>query len=280
MGIKRYKPTSPGRRQASGFDFSELTKTKPEKSLTRPLKKTGGRNNQAVTTARFRGGGHKRRYRIIDFRRNKDNVPAKVAAIEYDPNRSSRIALLHYQDGEKRYILCPDGLSVGETVISGEQVEPKVGNAMPLRGIPQGMMVHGIEMRAGAGARIARSAGASAQLSAKEGKYATLIMPSGEIRRVHLACRATIGQVGNLEHQHIRLGKAGRMRWLGRKGHVRGSAQNPVDHPMGGGEGRTGGGGRHPVSPTGKPAKGGKTRPVKKPSSKLIMRRRRTGRRK
>lgn len=280
MGIKRYKPTSPGRRNASGFDFAEITRATPEKSLTRALKKTGGRNNQGVTTTRFRGGGHKRRYRLVDFCRNKDGVPARVAAIEYDPNRSARIALLHYADGEKRYILCPDKMSVDDTVISGEQVEPKVGNAMPLRSIPQGLTVHAIEMRAGGGARIARSAGTVAQVSAKEGDYATLIMPSGEIRRIHLSCRATVGQVSNLEHQHIRLGKAGRMRWLGRKGHVRGSAQNPVDHPMGGGEGRTGGGGRHPVSPTGKPAKGGKTRTKKKASSKLIVRRRKAGRRK
>jgi len=279
MGIKIYKPTSPGRRTASGFDFSEITKSKPEKSLTRPLKKTGGRNNQGVTCVRFRGGGHKRRYRIIDFKRNKDNVPARVAAVEYDPNRSARIALLHYADGEKRYILCPDKLQVNDTVMSGEQIEPKVGNTMPLRNIPQGLMVHAIEMKPGAGAKIARSAGCVAQLSAREGKYATLIMPSGEIRRVHVDCRATIGQVGNLEHQQVRLGKAGRMRWLGRKGHVRGSAMNPVAHPMGGGEGRTGGGGRHPVSPTGKPAKGGKTRAKNKAGSKLIIRRRRKRRR-
>lgn len=279
MGIKSYKPTSPGRRVASGFDFSEITKSRPEKKLTRSLKKTGGRNNQGVITVRFRAGGHKRRYRVIDFKRKKDGVPARVAAVEYDPNRSARIALLHYADGEKRYILCPDQLKVGDTVVSGDQVEPKVGNAMPLRSIPQGMMVHAVEMHPGAGAGIARSAGAAAQLSAREAKYATLIMPSGEIRRVHVDCRATIGQVGNLDHQNIRLGKAGRNRWLGRKGHVRGSAMNPVSHPMGGGEGRTGGGGRHPVSPTGKPAKGGKTRAKKKASSKLIIRRRRKRRR-
>ena len=279
MGIKKYKPTSPGRRVATGYDFSEITKKRPEKSLTEPLRKKGGRNFQGVTTVRFRGGGHKRRYRIIDFRRNKDDIPARVAAIEYDPNRSARIALLHYADGEKRYILCPDKLEVGETIMSGEQVEPKVGNTMPLRNIPQGLSVHAVETVPGAGAKIARSAGAVVQLSVKEGKYAYLIMPSGEIRKVHLSCRATIGQVGNLEHQAIRLGKAGRMRWLGRRGHVRGSAQNPVSHPMGGGEGRTGGGGRHPVSPTGKPAKGGKTRSRKKSSSAFIVRRRKTGRR-
>ena len=232
MGIKHYKPTSPGRRVASGYDFSEITKTTPEKSLTRPLKKSGGRNNQGVITTRFRGGGHKRRYRLIDFKRNKLDVPARVAAIEYDPNRSARIALLQYADGEKRYILCPDRLSVNDEIVSAEQAEPKVGNSMPLRNIPQGLTVHAIEMRPGGGAKIARSAGAAVQLSNKEGNYATLVMPSGELRRVHLDCRATIGQVGNLEHQNIRLGKAGRMRWLGRKSHVRGSAQNPVDHPM------------------------------------------------
>ena len=280
MAIRKYKPTSPGRRQASGHDFAEVTKTQPEKSLTKPLRKTGGRNFQGVTTTRFRGGGHKRRYRIIDFRRNKDGIPAKVAAVEYDPNRSARIALLHYADGEKRYILCPNDLKVGETLLSGEQVEPKVGNTMPLRSIPLGLMVHAVEMLPGAGAKIARSAGAAVQLSAREGNYAFLTLPSGELRKVHVNCRATIGQVGNLEHQGVRLGKAGRMRWLGHRGHVRGSAQNPVSHPMGGGEGRTGGGGRHPVSPTGKPAKGGKTRSKKKASTKLIVRRRKTGRRK
>ena len=279
MGIKKHKPTSPGRRLARGYDFSEITTGKPEKRLTKAVRKKGGRNFQGVTTTRWRGGGHKRRYRIIDFRRDKDGISARVASVEYDPNRSARIALLHYDDGEKRYILCPDKLQVGETVVSGEQVEPKVGNAMPLRNVPQGMSVHAVEMVPRAGAKIARSAGTVVRLSAKEGNYAHLIMPSGEIRRVHLDCRATIGQVGNLEHQNIRLGKAGRMRWLGRRGHVRGSAQNPVSHPMGGGEGRTGGGGRHPVSPTGKPAKGGKTRPRKKGSSAFIVRRRKTGRR-
>jgi len=279
MGVRRYKPTSPGRRLASVADFSEITKQEPEKRLTRPLKKSGGRNVQGVTTVRFRGGGHKRRYRVIDFRRDKDGIPAKVAAIEYDPNRSARIALLHYADGEKRYILCPDRLSVGETVISGEHVEPKVGNAMPLRNIPQGLAVHAVEMMPGGGAKIARSAGGVCQLSAKEGDYAHLILPSGEIRKVNLDCRATIGQVGNLDHQNIRLGKAGRMRWLGRRPHVRGTAQNPVSHPMGGGEGRTGGGGRHPVSPTGRPTKGKKTRRPRKPSSRLIVRRRKTKRR-
>jgi len=274
MPIKKYKPTSPGRRVASGFDFSEITKSSPERSLTKPIRKRGGRNVHGVTTVRYRGGGHKRRYRVIDYRREKDNVPAVVAAIEYDPNRSARIALLHYADGEKRYILCPVGLGVGDTVVSGDSVEPKVGNTMPLRSIPLGLTIHAVELQAGAGASIARSAGAAVQLSAREGKYAFLQMPSGEVRRVHVECRATIGQVGNLEHQGVRLGKAGRMRWLGRKSHVRGAAMNPVAHPMGGGEGRTGGGGRHPVSPTGKPAKGGKTRVRKKPSNKFIVRRR------
>ncbi len=279
MAVRRYKPTSPGRRVASAADFSMITKQSPEKRLTRPLKKTGGRNVQGVTTVRFRGGGHKRRYRVIDFRRVKDDIPAKVAAIEYDPNRSARIALLHYADGEKRYILCPDKLRVGETITSGEQVEPKVGNAMPLRNIPQGLSVHAVEMVPGGGAKMVRSAGAVCQLSAKEAGYAHLILPSGEIRRVHANCRATIGQVGNLDHQSVRLGKAGRMRWLGRRPHVRGSAQNPVSHPMGGGEGRTGGGGRHPVSPTGRPAKGKKTRRPRRQSDRLIVRRRKAKRR-
>ena len=279
MAVKRYKPTSPGRRRAAGPDFAEITKAEPERRLTEPAKKTGGRNFQGVTTVRFRGGGHKRRYRLVDFKRNKDGIPARVAAIEYDPNRSARIALLHYADGEKRYILCPDKLDVGDTIVSGEKVEPKVGNAMPLRNIPQGLMVHAVEMLPGGGAKIARAAGAVVQLSAKEGEYAHLTMPSGEVRRIRLDCRATIGQVGNLDHQGVRLGKAGKMRWLGRRPHVRGSAQNPVSHPMGGGEGRTGGGGRHPVSPTGVPAKGKKTRSPRKTTGKFIVRDRRVRRR-
>ena len=279
MVVRRYMPTSAGRRVARVADFSEITKHAPEKRLTKPLRKTGGRNFQGVTTCRFRGGGHKRRYRLIDFRRDKDGVPARVAGIEYDPNRSARVALLHYADGEKRYILCPDQLEVGDTIMSGEQVEPKVGNAMLLRNIPQGLTVHAVEIVPRGGAKMARSAGAVAQLSAKEGGYAHLILPSGEIRKVHLDCRATIGQVGNLDYRSTRLGKAGRMRWLGRRPHVRGSAQNPVSHPMGGGEGRTGGGGRHPVSPTGVPAKGKKTRRPHKRSDKFIVRRRKTGRR-
>lgn len=274
MGTKKYNPTSPGRRVASGFDFAEITKTSPEKRLTEPVRKSGGRNNQGIITNRFRGGGHKRRYRKIDFRRDKDGVAAKVAAIEYDPNRSARIALLNYVDGEKRYILCPDKLEVGATLVSGNEVEPRIGNCMPLRNIPQGVAVHAIEMVPGSGAKLARSAGSIVQIAAKEGEYAHLILPSGEMRRVHLNCRATIGQVGNLEYQSVRLGKAGRMRWLGRKPHNRGSAMNPIDHPMGGGEGRTGGGGRPQVGPTGVLSKGGKTRSRKKASNRFIVRRR------
>ena len=278
MGIKSFRPTSPGRRLGTSSDFSEITKTHPEKRLTVPQKKTGGRNAQGVTCARFRGGGHKQRYRMIDFRRDKDGIPARVAAIEYDPNRSARIALLSYADGEKRYILCPDKLEVGQTLLSGTEVEPRVGNAMPIRNIPQGVPVHAVETTPGSGARIARSAGCVVQVSAKEADYAHLVLPSGEIRRIHLDCRATIGQVGNLEHQKIRLGKAGRMRWLGRKPHNRGSSMNPIDHPMGGGEGRTGGGGRPQVGPTNVLAKGGKTRQRRKPSTRFIVRRRPSGR--
>jgi len=275
MPIRKYKPTSPGRRVASVADFSDITRAKPEKSLTRAMRKKGGRNNQGFTSLRFRGGGHKRRYRVIDFRRDKDNIPAKVAAIEYDPNRSCRIALLNYADGEKRYILCPVGLNVGDTLVSGDKVEPKTGNTMPLANIPLGLNVHAVEMLPGGGAKIARSAGAAVQLSAREGDYAFLMMPSGELRKIHVRCRATIGQVGNLDHQNVRLGKAGRMRWLGRRPHTRGSAQNPHDHPMGGGEGRTGGGGRIQVSPWGQKAKGLKTRVRRKPSTNFIVRRRR-----
>lgn len=273
MGIRKYKPTSPGRRFGSVSDFAEITTTKPEKSLLRPLKKTGGRNSHGHTTARFRGGGHKRQYRIIDFKRNKDGVPAKVASIEYDPNRSSRIALLHYMDGEKRYILAPNGLKVDDRIESGETVEPKVGNVMPLKSIPLGMQIHNVELVPGKGGQLGRSAGTVIQLSAREGKFANLLLPSGEIRKVSVECRATIGQVGNLDHQNIKYGKAGRMRWKGRRPHVRGTAQNPVSHPMGGGEGRSGGG-RHPCSPTGKLSKGGRTRDHSKPSSKFILRRR------
>ena len=247
----------------------------PEKSLLEPLPKTGGRNTYGRVTVRFRGGGHKRLYRIIDFKRNKDNIPAKVAAIEYDPNRSANIALLHYADGEKRYILAPLGLKVGDEIMSGEEVEVKVGNCMPLKNIPLGTIVHNIELRPGKGGQMARAAGAFAQVMAKEGGYVHLRLPSGEIRMVHENCRATIGQVGNIDHENVTIGKAGRSRWLGRRPHVRGVAMNPVDHPMGGGEGRTHGG-RHPCSPWGQLAKGLKTR-GKKPSDKFIVRRRKEG---
>jgi len=278
MGIKKFNPTSPGRRLGTSADFAEVTKDTPEKRLTVPQKKTGGRNAQGITTTRFRGGGHKQRYRLIDFRRDKDGIPARVAAVEYDPNRSARIALLPYKDGEKRYILYPDQLQVGHILVSGNEVEPKIGNAMQLRNIPQGVPIHAVERTPGSGARIARSAGAVVQISAKEGEYAHLVMPSGEMRLIHLDCRATVGQVGNLDHQNIRLGKAGRMRWLGRKPHNRGSSMNPIDHPMGGGEGRTGGGGRPQVGPTSVLAKGGKTRKRRNPTNRFIVRRRPTGR--
>jgi len=273
MPIREYKPTSPGRRFSSVSDFSEITSTKPEKTLLRPLKKTGGRNFQGVITARHRGGGHKRMYRIIDFKRNKLDVPARVASIEYDPNRSARIALLHYADGEKRYILAPQGLGVGDTVLSGDKAEPNVGNSLPLKRIPLGLEVHNIELQPGKGGQMARAAGSSAVLSSRDGDYAYLLLPSSEVRKVHVNCRATIGRLGNMDHGSVRIGKAGRKRWLGRRPHVRGTAMNPVDHPHGGGEGRTKGG-RHPVSPTGKLAKGGKTRHVRKPSDVFIVRRR------
>ncbi len=273
MPIKKCKPTSPGRRFMSFVIDPDLTPDKePEKSLLEPLPKTGGRNTYGRVTVRFRGGGHKRLYRVIDFKRNKDGVPAKVAAIEYDPNRSANIALLHYADGEKRYILAPLGLKVGDVVMSGEEVEVKVGNCMPLKNIPLGTIVHNIELRPGKGGQMARAAGTFAQVMAKEGGYVHLRLPSGEIRMVHENCRATIGQVGNIDHENVTLGKAGRSRWLGRRPHVRGVAMNPVDHPMGGGEGRTHGG-RHPCSPWGQLAKGLKTR-GKKPSDKFIVRRR------
>jgi large subunit ribosomal protein L2 len=278
MGIRYYKPTSPGRRNASVSDFAELTdkNKKPEKSLTEPLKKTGGRNNQGFITARHRGGGHKRKYRIIDWKRNdRDGQVAAVTHIEYDPNRSARIALIQYEDGVKRYIIAPEGLKAGMSVSSGSDAEPKVGNCLPLSRIPTGITVHNVEMQPGGGAKMCRSAGVGAILSAREGNWAQLTLPSGEVRRVPAACRATIGTVGNADHMNIHLGKAGRSRWLGRRPHVRGVAMNPVDHPMGGGEGRTSGG-RHPCSPTGKPAKGGKTRRRRKPSNKAIIRRRRS----
>lgn len=276
MGIIYYKPTSAGRRFASVSDFSEITTDKPEKSLLEPIRKTGGRNNEGKITAEHIGGGSRRHYRIIDFKRRKDNVPAKVASVEYDPNRSARIALLHYADGEKRYILAPNNLKVGRTVLSGEKVEPESGNCMPLKNIPLGMDIHNIELRVGQGGQLVRSAGGVAKLLAKEGDYAHIVLPSGEIRKLFLECRATIGQLGNLDHTNIRIGKAGRNRWKGIRPHVRGVAQNPVSHPLGGGEGRSGGG-RHPCSRTGLLAKGGKTRKKKSLSNKFIIRRRRIG---
>ncbi len=272
MGMKKYKPTSAGRRWMSVADFSEVTKKSPEKALTIPYKKTGGRNNQGHRSARYIGGGHKRKYRIIDFRRDKYGIPAKVAAIEYDPNRTARIALLHYADGEKRYILAPHELAVGQTVVSGPETEPAVGNALPLRHIPLGTFVHNIEMLPGQGAKLVRSAGTAAQLLSKEERYAVLKMPSGEIRRILLDCYATIGRLSNPDHINLSIGKAGRNRWLGRRPRTRGVAMNPVDHPMGGGEGKASGG--HPRSRKGLYAKGKKTRNPKKPSSVLIISRR------
>ncbi|MFQ5965450.1 MAG: 50S ribosomal protein L2 [Candidatus Scalinduaceae bacterium] len=273
MGIKNYKPTTNGRRFASVSDFSEITTTTPEKSLLAPLKKTGGRNNEGKITARHRGGGSRRKYRIIDFKRSKIDIPAKVASVEYDPNRSANIALLHYVDGEKRYILAPSGLSVGESIISGDRVEPKIGNCMPLKNIPSGMDIHNIELKPGEGGKIVKSAGSVARILAKENNYAQVVLPSGEVRKIFHECKATIGQVGNIDHMGKKIGKAGRKRWMGRRPHVRGTAMNPVAHPLGGGEGRSHGG-RHPCSPTGLLAKGGKTRKRKADSNKYIIRRR------
>ncbi|AYN39907.1 50S ribosomal protein L2 [Streptomyces dangxiongensis] len=274
MGIRKYKPTTPGRRGASVADFVEVTRSTPEKSLVRPLHSKGGRNNAGRVTVRHQGGGHKRAYRVIDFRRHdKDGVPAKVAHIEYDPNRTARIALLHYADGEKRYILAPRNLQQGDTVENGPGADIKPGNNLALRNIPVGTTIHAIELRPGGGAKFARSAGTSVQLLAKEGAYAHLRMPSGEIRLVDVRCRATVGEVGNAEQSNINWGKAGRKRWLGVRPTVRGVVMNPVDHPHGGGEGRTSGG-RHPVSPWGK--KEGRTRSPKKASNKYIVRRRKT----
>lgn len=278
MGIRKYKPTTPGRRDASVSDFAELTPgAKPEKSLLRPIIKTGGRNNQGKITCRHRGGGHKRRYRLIDFRRNKDGVPATVDSIQYDPNRSVRIALLYYADGVKRYILAPDGLKKGDQVVSGPEAPAKLGNCLPLAKMPLGTTVFNIEMRAGLGGVLCRSAGTSATLMAREADWAQISLPSGEIRRIPSACRATVGRASNIDHGAVVLGKAGRKRWLGRRPHVRGTAMNPIDHPHGGGEGRTKGG-RHPVSPEGKSAKGGATRERRKASNKAIVRRRRSKR--
>jgi large subunit ribosomal protein L2 len=278
MGIRRYNPTTPGRRGASVSDFAELTPgVKPEKSLTRIKRRTGGRNNQGKITSRHRGGGHKKLYRLIDFRRSKDGIAARVDSIQYDPNRSARIALLHYVDGEKRYILAPDGLAAGAQVLSGADAPPAVGNCLPLAKIPLGSDIHNIELQPGCGGVMCRSAGASATLAARDADWAQINLPSGEIRRVPAKCRATVGKIGNADHMNVVLGKAGRKRWMGRRPHVRGTAMNPIDHPHGGGEGRTKGG-RHPVSPTGKPTKGGSTRNRRKPSNKAIVRRRRSRR--
>lgn len=278
MGIRQFKPTTAGRRGASVSDFAEITdrNKKPEKSLLEPAKKKGGRNFQGKITTRFRGGGHKRMYRIIDFKRNKDGMWAEVVAIEYDPNRSARIALLKYEDGTKTYILAPQGLAAGDKIVSGEGGEPRVGNCLPLRKIPLGMSVHNLELMPGHGGQMCRAAGTYATLTAREGQWAQITLPSGEVRRVSATCRATIGMIGNVDHMNVSLGKAGRKRWMGRKPHNRGTSMNPVSHPMGGGEGRTAGG-RHPCSPTGVLSKGGKTRNKRKPSNKAIIRRRPPG---
>jgi len=275
MGIKKLKPVTPGTRFRSNYTFEEITKIVPEKSLTVALKKSGGRNNLGRITSRHIGGGHKRRYRIIDFKRNKHGIAAKVFSIEYDPNRSARIALLHYADGEKRYIIAPNGLKVGDKISSGPGSEISVGNALPLKEMPLGSFVHNVEIKPGKGGQIGRSAGSSIQLMAKEGNLAQLKMPSGEVRLINIECLATYGMVGNSEHENISLGKAGRTRWLGRRSYVRGVAMNPVDHPMGGGEGKTSGGG-HPVSPWGQKSKGLKTRKRKNQSNKYIIKRRKS----
>jgi large subunit ribosomal protein L2 len=272
MGLKNYKPTSPGRRFQTTLDFTGLSRKTPERSLLLPLKKTGGRNVYGRITSRYIGGRHKRRYRVIDFQREKLEIPARVASIQYDPNRSANIALVHYLDGEKRYILAPQELKVGDTVMSGERVDIKPGNALPLKNIPLGTMIHNIEMKPGKGGQLVRSAGSSAQLMAKEGKYAHIKMPSSEVRLIQVNCYATVGQVGNLDHENISVGKAGRTRWLGRNPRVRGVAMNPVDHPLGGGEGKSSGG-RHPVTPWGVPTKGYKTR-KNKATDKYILKRR------
>ncbi|HZW83476.1 MAG TPA: 50S ribosomal protein L2 [Candidatus Deferrimicrobium sp.] len=273
MALKSFNPTSPSRRHMTVSTFEEITVNQPERSLLAPLTRKGGRNNQGKLSVRHQGGGHKRKYRIIDFKRNKDGVPGRVATIEYDPNRSANIALINYLDGEKRYILAPNHLKVGDTIVSGTDADIKVGNALPLQNIPVGTIIHNIEMKPGKGAQIVRSAGTAAQLMAKEGSYATLRMPSGEMRQVHILCRATIGQVGNLDYENINIGKAGRSRWLGIRPTVRGSVMNPVDHPHGGGEGRNPIG-RNPVTPWGKPALGAKTRKKKNPSDRFIIKRR------
>jgi large subunit ribosomal protein L2 len=279
MGIRVYKPTSAGRRNSSVNDYAELTADKPEKSLCKRIRKNGGRNHHGVTTTRFRGGGARKIYRIIDFKRKKDGVPAKVATIEYDPNRNCFISLLHYADGEKRYILAPFGIKTGDRVESGPACEPKIGNTMPLSAIPAGMEIHNIEMRAGQGGKLVRGAGNAARIVAKEGDWVTVVLPSGEMRMIRGECRATIGRLSNPDHQNVRIGKAGRKRHMGIRPHVRGKAMNPVAHPMGGGEGRANGG-RHPCSPTGVLAKGGKTRNPRNPSNKRIIRRRKSKRQK
>jgi len=273
MGIKTFRPTTPSLRTTALPTFEEITKSTPERALLEPKHSSGGRNNHGRVTTRFRGGGHKRHYRRVDFKRDKHHIPAKVAAIEYDPNRTARLALLYYADGEKRYILAPDGLKVGDALMSGENAEFRVGNALPLKNMPVGTSVHNVEMRLGHGGQIGRSAGALIQLMGREGDYAQLRLPSGEIRRVRSECYATVGQVGNLDHENVSLGKAGRTRWMGFRPHVRGVAMNPVDHPMGGGEGKSSGG-RHPTSPWGQKAKGLKTRKRSKPSSQYIVARR------
>jgi len=278
VGIKKYKPTSPGRRFMTTETFDDVTRTEPERSLVAPIKKTGGRNNNGRITTRHHGGGHKRRYRIIDFKRDKDGVPARVAHIEYDPNRSARIALLHYLDGEKRYIIAPRGVAVGALLESGPQADIKPGNALPLENIPTGTTIHNIELYPGRGAQLVRSAGGSAQLQAKEGDFGVVRLPSGELRRIRLTCRATVGEVGNADHSNIDGGKAGRTRWRGVRPTVRGTAMNPVDHPHGGGEGKTTAG-RHPVTPWGVPTLGYRTRPKHKRSDKLIIRGRKRGKR-
>jgi large subunit ribosomal protein L2 len=276
MGLKSYKPTSAGRRLMTVSDFAEITKSKPEKKLTRPMKKSGGRNSHGHITTRHMGGGHKRRYRVIDWRREKEGVPAKVAAIEYDPNRTARIALLHYADGEKRYILAPIGVSVGDVLVSGETVDIRPGNALPIRAIPVGTMIHNVETQPGSGGKMIRTAGSSGQLMAKEGLYAQIRMPSGEVREVLVDCKATVGQLSNVENSSIRVGKAGKARWRGIRPTVRGLAMNPVDHPHGGGEGKSGQGNPHPVSPWGQKTKGLKTRNNRR-TDKFIVTRRRPG---
>ncbi|MGQ9634723.1 MAG: 50S ribosomal protein L2 [Bryobacteraceae bacterium] len=271
MPIKSYRPVTPTRRFQTVVSREDITKERPEKALTTGNKRSGGRNNTGQITIWFRGGGHKRRYRIIDFKRDKTGVPARVAAIEYDPNRSARVALLHYADGEKRYILCPVGLEVGRTVISGPDADILVGNALPLKNIPAGTVIHNIELYPGRGAQLARAAGTQAQLVSKEGEYALIKLPSGEVRKVRTECMATIGQVGNTDHENVSLGKAGRKRWLGRRPHNRGVSMNPVDHPHGGGEGKTSGG-RHPVTPWGQPTRGFKTRNNKRTDKWIVSR--------